>query len=439
MKAALLLAALGALAACQAHGEVIGDVQYDTRYGDVTTMDVHVPDAAARPAIMLIHGGAWRFGDKDAYTAAAERYAAAGYVAATIGYRLVPAGVYPAAMQDCLCALSFLRANAPAYGIDPDRIAVSGYSAGGQLSALVGVGADNPAHQPDCAWGPAGAGRGDCRRRYLRLHRRRPGRRRSDFLGGSPDEVPDHYVSSVADPPGEPVGAAVPLVIHGDGNLIIDPADAQRLVDALPDAALLELAGAGTCCRRPPRPARMPIHGHCRRLPVNRASSGGDRLEAAEEEPAAGHQLHGDDPGSGLECTGPRQQNGDIGAHVAHRRDALGQQLAEVERQVFRRPAVHHEEQVDMRVDQSGYEILPMRVDDAGIGGHRAFAGRTGADHPVAADHGYRVGDLASAGPIPQGGADDGHGGHQRHRISPGELRASAGGGGQSQTAQKRG
>src|SRR5262245_61702745 len=96
-------------AACTDTG-LYADVSYDDRFGDATTMDIHTPSEATggRPAIMLIHGGGWRAGDKDNYTAAAQRYAAAGYVAATINYRLVPAGVYPAAAQDCLCALSFL-------------------------------------------------------------------------------------------------------------------------------------------------------------------------------------------------------------------------------------------------------------------------------------------------------------------------------------------
>lgn len=153
-----LASACIALAACAGPGEVLHDVAYDERFGDATTMDIHLPEAAdaPRPAIMLIHGGAWEYGDKSSYTEAAERYAAAGYVAATINYRLLPAR-YPANIQDCLCALAFLRANAAEYGVDPDRIAVSGYSAGGHLSALVGTAWDEPMHQPDCAWGPTGA------------------------------------------------------------------------------------------------------------------------------------------------------------------------------------------------------------------------------------------------------------------------------------------
>jgi hypothetical protein len=75
---------------------------------------------------------------------------------------------------------------------------------------------------------------------------------------------------------------------------------------------------------------------------------GGDGLEAVEEEPPAGHQLHGDDPGRRLAGRAPGQKDGGIGAHVAHRRDALSQQVAQVGPQVFRRAAVHHEQQVDV-------------------------------------------------------------------------------------------
>jgi len=237
------------VAACGTDTVVISDVTYDSRFGAATSMDIHMPDNPdpARPAIMLIHGGAWRGGNRGHYTEAAERYAAAGYVAATIDYRLVPAGTYPAAVQDCLCALSFLRANAAAYGIDPDRIAVSGYSAGGQLSALVAVASDHPAHQPDCEWGPTGApaaaipGDGvydfhDTDHDWVK-----------DFLGGSVDEVPENYDTAS---PTLQVGDGAPpmLVIHGHDDLV--PIEgAEHLVDAMRahgnDVHFLDLEGAG--------------------------------------------------------------------------------------------------------------------------------------------------------------------------------------------------
>jgi hypothetical protein len=84
----------------------------------------------------------------------AQRLAHSGYVAATIEYRLVPDGVFPAAAEDCFCALAFLRAHAQEYGLDPQRVALMGYSAGGQLVSLLGVHAEDPELQdPGC---PAG-------------------------------------------------------------------------------------------------------------------------------------------------------------------------------------------------------------------------------------------------------------------------------------------
>jgi len=237
------------MAACGSGTVVISDVTYDPRFGDSTAMDIHMPDNAdpGRPTIMLIHGGAWRYGHRDAYTEAAERYAAAGYVAATIEYRLVPAGTYPAAVQDCLCALSFLRANADAYGIDPARIAVSGYSAGGQLSALVAIASDNPAHQPDCEWGPtappAAAIPGDGVYDFTGNDNDWV----EDFLGGSNDEVPDHYFNAspllqVHD------GAPPMLVIHGHDD-VLPVEGAADLVDAMRargnEVHFLDLEGAG--------------------------------------------------------------------------------------------------------------------------------------------------------------------------------------------------
>jgi pectinesterase len=134
----------------------IPDVVYDDRFGDSTTMDVYLPDDGEldRPAVLLIHGGGWSKFSKDVYVKQGQRLAGAGYVAVSINYRLTPAGVYPAAIQDCACALSTLRARAAEWGVDPNRIAVMGYSAGGHLASVLGVSIDEPDFAPDCAAGP---------------------------------------------------------------------------------------------------------------------------------------------------------------------------------------------------------------------------------------------------------------------------------------------
>ena len=230
---------------------VLADVPYDTRFGDAATMDIYIPDgpapAAGRPAVMLIHGGAWRFGSKDDYDPAAERLARAGFVAATINYRLVPAGIYPAAVQDCLCALSFLRANAGAYDIDPDRIAVSGYSAGGHLSSLIGVAAELEVHAPDCEWGPTGPPAAVIPGATSHTMLDSQHDVVIDFMGGTEEEMPELYASASPIAQVHP-GAPPYLVIHGEDD-VVRVEGAIAMVDALRAAGnqvwFLELRGGG--------------------------------------------------------------------------------------------------------------------------------------------------------------------------------------------------
>jgi pectinesterase len=72
----------------------------------------------------------------------AQQIAAHGYVTAVVEYRLSPEALYPAAVYDIKAAIRFLRSRAAKYSIDPDKIAVTGSSAGGQLAALTGMTAD---------------------------------------------------------------------------------------------------------------------------------------------------------------------------------------------------------------------------------------------------------------------------------------------------------
>jgi pectinesterase len=104
---------------------------------------------APRPAIVFVHGGGWRTGVRANFAPMAIRMAERGYVAATIDYRLSPEAPYPAAIHDVKAAVRWVRAHASDYGIDPDRIAVAGGSAGGQIAALTGVTNDEAHFDPD--------------------------------------------------------------------------------------------------------------------------------------------------------------------------------------------------------------------------------------------------------------------------------------------------
>ena len=96
------------------------------------------PDAL--PALLWIHGGGYVIGDVDMDDLWAKRMALALYgVIASVEYRLAPEHPYPAPLEDCYAALKWLVANADRFGIDVDRIAIGGASAGGGLAAGLGL------------------------------------------------------------------------------------------------------------------------------------------------------------------------------------------------------------------------------------------------------------------------------------------------------------
>lgn len=102
--------------------------------------DVYRPEGAGPfPAVLLIHGGAWRRGDRAQVQGLAERIAARGYVVVNTTYRLAPQWNFPAPLQDVQQVLRWMRSESGAgHGVDAARIASFGYSAGAHLAALLG-------------------------------------------------------------------------------------------------------------------------------------------------------------------------------------------------------------------------------------------------------------------------------------------------------------
>lgn len=94
------------------------------------------------PAVVCIHGGGFRAGNRQSYDGLCIKLAQRGYVAVTVTYRLAPKFQFPAAVHDTKAAVRWVRANAAKYKIDPERIGTTGGSAGGHLAQFLGVTAD---------------------------------------------------------------------------------------------------------------------------------------------------------------------------------------------------------------------------------------------------------------------------------------------------------
>lgn len=123
-------------------------------------LDLYVPDGDARmrggaavPVILILHGGGWIQNSHRTYRNFAMKLAKRGYATACVEYRLTGEATYPAAIYDAKAAIRWTRANADRYGLDPDRIALLGASAGGQLAALTSFTFDDARYERPANYG----------------------------------------------------------------------------------------------------------------------------------------------------------------------------------------------------------------------------------------------------------------------------------------------
>jgi acetyl esterase/lipase len=147
----LLLAATTGLACAQITGP---DVRVYKTVG-TTNLTAHIfhpaaSDLAARPAIVLFHGGGWAAGSPEWVYDAAKRYAGYGAVAVAAEYRLSDQKTITPldAIADARDIIRWMRRNAATLGIQPDRIAAYGVSSGGHLAALLATFDDHVSDQP---------------------------------------------------------------------------------------------------------------------------------------------------------------------------------------------------------------------------------------------------------------------------------------------------
>ncbi|MFP4441755.1 MAG: prolyl oligopeptidase family serine peptidase [Spirochaetia bacterium] len=239
-------------------------VEKDISYlgaGRTEKMDIYTPDrgAAPRPGVIVIHGGGWFSGKKESPREVniCTNLSGRGIVCASIDYTLADDScpesaprVWPQNLADCKSAVFYLRKNGDRYGIDPDRIAAFGSSAGGHLAALLGCtheehGFDPPGSRPgrigscpegypyrvSCVismYGPADPGKwiGESRTPTKGMEILK------HIMGGSPEDVPERYRSF------SPVNyidhRTCPfLLIHGTNDSIIPPSHSRFFRDEL--------------------------------------------------------------------------------------------------------------------------------------------------------------------------------------------------------------
>jgi acetyl esterase/lipase len=117
------------------------DIEYANPDGQHLQLNLARPKEGTGPfpTVVCIHGGGFRAGSREGYNDTILKLAQNGFVAVTVSYRLAPKYQFPAAVQDAKAAVRWLRANAKMNAIDPDRIGVTGGSAGGHLALFLGV------------------------------------------------------------------------------------------------------------------------------------------------------------------------------------------------------------------------------------------------------------------------------------------------------------
>jgi len=219
-------------------------------------LDLYLPAGdGPHPVVVFLHGGGWRLGSRHlagpAYRGQTptpfERVAQAGIAVASVDYRLSGEAVFPAQLHDAKAAVRWLRARAGELGVDPDRIAAWGESAGAHLAALlglvgdqamegdVGVAGTSSAVSAVVAWyAPTdlAAVAAD-----LGVDPHDPATREAQLLGAPAVDVPE--LAAQASPVTHVSPDAPPfLLLHGAADRMIPCVQSERLYDALVEAGV---------------------------------------------------------------------------------------------------------------------------------------------------------------------------------------------------------
>lgn len=118
----------------------VRDLAFDGPAGEVSVRVYYDDPQRPAPVVVFYHGGGWTLGTLDSIGGVCRELAVRGdCVIVSVDYRLAPEHPFPAGLDDAYAALSWAVKNASAFGGDPDRVAVAGTSAGGNLAAAVAL------------------------------------------------------------------------------------------------------------------------------------------------------------------------------------------------------------------------------------------------------------------------------------------------------------
>jgi acetyl esterase/lipase len=199
-------------------------------------LDLYFPSGdfrSNRPAVVFIHGGGFTGGDKAEYRSASVSadLCRAGYVVVSCNYRLGPmtqAGVWPQNIADCRNAVRWVRAHAKELGVNPDKIAVAGGSAGGYLALMVGLSDDKtgPGGDPAAKHSAKVSAVIDM---YGVVNFAKRGK--GEVPGTSPAEQAAYFPESQCDAQDPAV-----LILHGTADSTVDIAQSDDMAKALRSA-----------------------------------------------------------------------------------------------------------------------------------------------------------------------------------------------------------
>jgi acetyl esterase/lipase len=220
-------------------------------------LDVWLPSAAPRPypLVIFVHGGGWSRGDKRDVGPKVVPLLQRGFAVASVNYRLSDQGHFPAPAQDVKAAVRYLRAHASEHGIDPDRFAAWGESAGANMAALLGTTGtqhtifDDPALGNEATsaavqavvdwYGPIDLARRESQYRAGGSDCHTPQLAEADgyttgYLGADVDRVPQEAAAANPITYLRPADGVPPFSIaHGSADCLVPVAQAQLLAGAL--------------------------------------------------------------------------------------------------------------------------------------------------------------------------------------------------------------